>query len=76
MAVDFVSVNEGLVELFAGDEFVGAYRSPMMIVDTILKNGGPAPVIRCSSSWHHAVEYGFDSQFELEKIWDDVCSLL
>lgn len=74
--IDFVSVNEGLVEMFAGDKFVGAYRSPMMIADCILKNGGPAPVIRCSSSWHFATEYGFDSQDELELIWDKVCDLI
>jgi len=76
MMIDFVSVSEGLVELYKGDEFVAAYRNPFMIADCIMKNGGPASVIRCSSAWHFAHENGFDSQKELDLIWDEVCKLL
>ena len=74
--IDFVSVSEGCIELYKGDEFVGAYRSPMMIADCILKNGGPAPEIYRSSDWDFAFENGFDSVEEVDLIWDKVCDLI
>lgn len=75
--VNFISIDEGCIELFnnSGD-FIAAYRSPAMIADTIMKNGGPAPVIHCSSDWYYATEFGFDSQEELEGIWKEVCEYL
>lgn len=74
--IDFVSVCEGRIELYKGEEFIASYRSPAIIADTIMENGGPAPVIYKSSDWDDAVYFGFDSQEELEGIWKKVCDYL
>lgn len=75
--IHFVSISEGCIELFDKEgEFVSAYRSPAMIADAIMNNGGPAPVIYKSSDWDFPTEFGFDSAEQLESIWKKVCDYL
>ena len=75
--ISFVSVCEGCIELYNRDgDYVASYRSPAMIADAIMNNGGPAPVIYRSSDWDEATAFGFDSQEELEGIWKKVCDYL
>jgi hypothetical protein len=73
--IDFISVSEGLVELFSGDEFIAAYRSPMMLADCIMKNG----IVRevdTDPSWNAPEEHGFDSKEELFELWTEVVQLM
>lgn len=74
--IDFISASEGMIELFVGDECVGQYRTPEMIAECIMKNGGPAGVIYNSSSMDFADEYGFDGPLDAWNVWQKVCDLL
>lgn len=73
--IDFISVSEGLVELFSGDEFVAAYRSPSMLAECILENGIVREVT-CAPSWNAPEKHGFDSKEELFELWAEVVKLL
>jgi len=75
--ISFVSVCEGCIELIDHNgDWVATYRSPAMIAEAIMNNGGPDRVIYKSSDWDEATAFGFDSQEELEGIWKKVCDYL
>jgi hypothetical protein len=75
--ISFISVSDGCIELIDHNgDWVATHRSPAVIAEAIMENGGPDRVIYMSSDWNFATEFGFDSQEELENIWDKVCSYL
>jgi hypothetical protein len=74
--IDFVSVVDGNIELWSGDEFFGAWCSPGMIAEVINENGGLAPTVFRSSDWYEAEALGFDSQEQLETLWTKVMEAL
>ena len=74
--INFLSVVDGNIELWSGDRFFGAWRSPAVIAEVINENGGLAPTVFRSSDWDDAESFGFDSQEELSTLWTQVMEAL
>jgi len=75
--IDFISAESGMIELFHEDgRLVGVSNNPLVLASKIMEHGGPAPVIRGSSSCDFAEEYGFETQADFDYLWKQTCELL
>jgi hypothetical protein len=74
--INFIAANDGKLEMYDCSTLVVASNDVNTLVDAAIKNGGFANAVYASSSCHFAEEYGFESQFKFDKIWDDVCGLM
>lgn len=74
--INFIAANEGKLELWDCSTLVVASNDVNTIVNAAIKAGGFANTVMGSSSTHFAEEYGFESQFAFDKLWDDVCGLM
>jgi hypothetical protein len=86
--IEFISLHEGLLELYrSGDkdyEFVAAGRDAQTLADIVIRNGGMATHVMCSSTFIEAsagclesvFEAGFRSAEEINQLWSKICKLV
>jgi|TARA_R110000782_G_scaffold205018_1_gene293386 hypothetical protein len=79
--IDYISLNEGLLELHSGEELVFAGRNAQTLADVAIRNGGMSTHVMCSSTFIEAscgcpesvIESGFRSCKEINDLWKEVC---
>ena len=82
--IDFISIHEGRLELYSGEELVFAGRDPQTLADVAARRGGLNWQVMSSSTFieascgceESALEAGFRSSKEVADLWDSVCALV
>lgn len=80
--IDYISINEGLLELHSGEELVFAGRDAQTLADVAIRRGGLNWQVMSSSTFieassgceESALEAGFRSSKEVADLWEAVCS--
>ena len=75
--VNYIALDNGNVELFAGSELIVASNNADVLAAAIVNAGGfDDDSIAASSSCDFADEYGFDSQTAFEDLWENTLKIV
>lgn len=73
--IDYISANNGKIEMFNGDSLVGIAKSAEAIA-YVIKMYGVSVHGAMSSSMDFADEYGFDNYDDAKNLWNSALELI